>query len=123
MNNTVNWFVIPVKIFERSHNFYNVLFDVNLPVLVDGFWNDIAVFWDYEYKKVYGCISSSKNYLPSNNGTIIYLDSCWKIDEILNKIIPIWWKIKMPKTSIWKYWYIAHFEDSEWNIIWLHQGK
>lgn len=123
MNNKVNWFVLPVKIFERSHNFYNVLFDTHLPIMVDGKWNDIAVFWDIGNKYMNGCITSSKNYEPSNIWTVIYLDSCWKIDELLNRVIPAWGKIKMPKTSIWAYWYIAHFEDSEWNIIWLHQIK
>ena len=115
--------MIPVHIFNRACNFYNVLLDTNLKTLVDNKWNDIAVFWNEDASIICGCISDDNNYQPSDKWTVIYLNTFWKIDDILNRIIPAWGKIRMPRTSIWEYWYIAHFEDSEWNIIWLHQQK
>lgn len=122
-NKMINWFVIPVKIFDRAHNFYKVALDQQLPILVDHKWNDMAIFWDIEKNLICGCISSSTSYEVSNKWVIIYLNTFWKIDEIINRVIPAGGKIKMPKTKIGNYGYIAHFEDTEGNIIGVHQDK
>lgn len=119
MINNMNWFMVPTKIFERAHDFYNILLDTQLELDEDYKWNKIALIKNKE--GIIGCVSDNQNYQPSIAGVIIYLDTWDKTDEIINRVIPAGWKIKMPKTKIWKFWYVAHIEDSEGNLIGLFQ--
>jgi len=117
----MNWFMIPTKIFDRANDFYNVLFDTTLEKDEDYKWNQIALIKSGE--DIIGCISDNKNYDPSIAWVIIYLDTWNDMDAIINRVIPAGGKIKMPKTQIWKFWYVSHFEDSEWNLLGLYQKK
>jgi predicted enzyme related to lactoylglutathione lyase len=120
MKNSINWFIIPTLIFERAHNFYNIIFDTYLEVIIDSNWDDMAIIWNTQKNTASGCISSNMNKKISQDWIFIYLNAHGKLDGILNKVIPAWGKIKKPRTSIWKYWSIAHIQDTEGNIIWLH---
>ncbi len=117
----MNWFMVPTKIFDRANNFYNILFDTHLELDEDYKWNRIALIKSEE--DVIWCISENPLYDPSIAGVIIYLDTWDNLDAIINRVIPAWGKIKMPKTQIWKFGYVAHFEDSEGNLLWLYQKK
>lgn len=117
MIKNINWFMLPTKIFERAVDFYNVLFDVQLELDKDYNENNMALI--KADNKVVWCISGNKKYQPSWQGTIVYIDTGENIDEIINRVIPAGWKIKMPKTKISNIGYIAHIEDSEGNILWL----
>jgi predicted enzyme related to lactoylglutathione lyase len=123
MKNSINWFVIPTLIFERAHNFYNIIFDTHFEVIIDANWDDMAVIWNMDKNTASWCITSNMNQKISQDWVFIYLDAHGNIDDILNRVIPAGWKIKKPKTNIWEYWFIAHIEDSEWNILWLHEYK
>lgn len=121
MIKNMNWFMIPTKIFERANDFYNVLLDTQIELDEDYKWNKIWLIKNQD--GVIWCISDNKNYQPSIAGVIIYLDTAEHTDEIINRVIPAWGKIKMPKTQIWKFGYVAHIEDSEGNLLWLFQKK
>lgn len=123
MKNSINWFIIPTLIFERAHNFYNIIFDTHLETIIDSNWDEIAIIWNIQKNTASWCISSSLSKKISQDGLFIYLNSDWKMDDILNRVIPAWWKIKKPRTKIWEYGSIAHIQDSEGNIIWLHDYK
>ncbi len=123
MKNSINWFIIPTLIFERAKKFYNIIFNTDFEIQKDENWDDIAIIWNMEINSSNWCITSNKKQIVSQEGVLIYLNACWDLDGILNRVIPAWWKIKKPKTSIWQHWYIAHIQDSEWNIIWLHDYK
>lgn len=121
MNQNMNWFMIPVKIFERAVDFYSVLFDQKISKDEDHKWYEIGLIRLNE--KILWCITSNDSYVPSLDWVVVYMDVWDKIDTILNNVIPAGWKIKMPKTTIWNYWYIAQFEDSEGNLLWLFKNK
>lgn len=120
MKNSINWFIIPTLIFERAHNFYNIIFDTQLDIIVDSNWDNIAVIWSMEKNTASWCISSNINNKISHKWLFIYLNTDWKMNDILDRVIPAGWKIKKPRTNIWEYWCIAHIEDTEGNIIGLH---
>ncbi|MCP4522675.1 MAG: VOC family protein [Candidatus Gracilibacteria bacterium] len=123
MSHKIQWFIIPVSIFERANNFYNILLNTELFLTKDAKNNQIGIFGETDSEIITGCISEDKNLKPSNEGTIIYLDTQGNIDEVINQVIPAGGKIKMPKTSIGEHGYIAHIEDTEGNIIGLHDIK
>jgi predicted enzyme related to lactoylglutathione lyase len=120
MKNSINWFIIPTLIFERAHNFYNIIFDTRLDVIIDSNWDTIAMIWTRDKTSSSWCITSNINQTISQEGLFIYLNAQGKLDDILNRVIPAWGKIKKPRTNIWEYWSIAHIQDTEGNIIWLH---
>ena len=121
MKNWINWFIIPTSIFERAHNFYNTIFNRQFELTNDMLWYDIAIIWNKDNNSVLWYLSSNINYKVSQDWVVVYFDTFWEIDNILNRVIPAWWKIKKPKTNMWIFWFIAHIQDTEWNIIWLYQ--
>ena len=119
--NPVNWFEIPVANLNRATSFYEKILGVSLeqqelqeprvnmamfPVADDG-------------PGAGGTLVEAESYEPSHNGTIVY----FRVDDIdacLARVVSEGGKVLNPKTSIGKYGYVGHFEDSEGNRVALH---
>jgi predicted enzyme related to lactoylglutathione lyase len=120
--NPVIWFEIPVKDIERAGKFYEkVLGHQFTPEQMDEF--TMAFFPMAEnVPGAAGTLIKGETYEPSHSGTVVYF-SVDDIDEMLRRINANGGKTLLPKKSIGKYGFIAHFEDTEGNRLALHSMK
>lgn len=125
MKNAINWFEIPVKNFERAKKFYETLTQSEMQIMeMDGFEGKMAFFpADSETGGVGGSIISAPEYVPSQNGVLIYLNGGEDLSKQLSRVEKAGGKVILPKTSIGENGFIAHFSDTEGNKIALHSMK
>lgn len=85
---------IPALDFDRTVQFYNSLFDVELKGY-DSPEERMAFFPGGEV-----AISMAKGFLPSSDGTLLSLNTGTELDAILKKVVSQGGKILTPKTKI-----------------------
>jgi predicted enzyme related to lactoylglutathione lyase len=121
MQTKINWFEIPSNDFARATRFYEALFDTTLRI--EGATADLmqmAIF-TYPAGVTCGCVTHSEHQKPSSSGTMIYLDAGASIDAVIQRIAPAGGKVYVPKTQLPDdIGYMAHFVDTEGNLIGLH---
>ena len=119
MVNALNWFEIPVTDFERANKFYEILFDAEIMEMPfpDGKYGMFPC--DME-NGVGGGIAQGEGFVPSENGSIVYLNGGDDLNKPLARIEKAGAKILMPKTSIGGNGFMAHFIDTEGNRVALH---
>ena len=122
MTNSINWFEIPVTDFTRAKKFYETLFDAEIMEMPfpDGKYGMLPC--DME-KGVGGGIVQGDGFIPSEKGTIVYLNGGEDLNIPLARIENAGAKILLPKTSIGQNGFMAHFIDTEGNRIALHSNK
>jgi predicted enzyme related to lactoylglutathione lyase len=124
LENTVNWIEIPVRDFDRAKKFYSAIYDYEMPETTV---RDIRMgFLPYEQKehRVGGAICSGQGYVPSQQGTLPYLNGGSDLTTVLNRIEKAGGKILQPKTFLGEgIGYSALFTDTEGNRIALHSRK
>jgi hypothetical protein len=119
MKNTINWFEIPVKDFERAKKFYSTILDFDMKEEQMGPFR--MGFLPYEQGAVSGAICHGEGYEPSASGTLVYLNAEGIMDDILSRIEPAGGKIVLPRTNITpEIGDMAMFMDPEGNKIALH---
>jgi len=121
MQTKINWFEIPSADFARATRFYETLFDTSLKI-EEGSADlmKMAIFSDPAGESC-GSVTHSEHYKPSSSGTMIYLDAGPSIDTVIQRITPAGGKVYLPKTQLPDdIGYIAHFIDTEGNLIGLH---
>lgn len=118
MKNTLNWFEIPVKDFERAKAFYETILDLKIGEMPfpEGRYGIMA--WDQE--GVGGGLMQSEGFEPSKEGSVIYLNAQPDLSVALGKIEAAGGKVLFPKTSIGPNGFMAHFIDTEGNRVALH---
>ncbi|WP_444995873.1 VOC family protein [Aliikangiella sp. IMCC44359] len=123
MKHIVTWAEIPVTNLERAMNFYRETLSFNFKrEEMCGY--EYAMF-ETEEEAVTGALVFGKGFIPSNKGSIIYLDGGDDLNIPLGKIENMGNKIVIPKTGIneGEHGYFAHFIDSEGNIVGLYSKK
>lgn len=120
--NPVIWFEIPVKDIGRARKFYEKVLGYELtPEQMDEY--TMAFFPMAEnVSGAAGSLIKGATYEPSHSGTVVYF-TVDDIDEMLRRINANGGKTVLPKKSIGKYGFIAHFEDTEGNRLALHSMK
>ncbi len=119
--NSLNWFEIPVKDFERARHFYQVVFGIHMNV--DNMMGMKMAFFPMEMGsgKASGALVQSDFHTPSMDGSIIYLNANPDMTDIIKRIEQEGGQILMPKTHITnEIGYMAFFKDSEGNRVALH---
>lgn len=121
MHTKINWFEIPSTDFGRATRFYEALFDTTLRIEEgNAELMKMAIFTDPSGTTC-GSVTHSEYSQPSSNGTMIYLDASPSIDTVLKRITPAGGKIYLPKTELPDdIGFIAHFVDTEGNLVGLH---
>ena len=118
--NPVNWFEIPVSDLARAKKFYEAILSVEIAETEIG-PNKLGWFpMDKEAFGATGTLIKGDGYIPSHEGTLVYIH----VDEIsptLEAINNAGGRTLVPRTSIGKYGFIAHFEDCEGNRVALHE--
>ncbi|GAA5224879.1 VOC family protein [Membranihabitans marinus] len=120
--NSLNWFEIPVNNISRAKSFYQKIFGI---VMDDMDMNEtrLAFFpWSPGSGKANGTLVQHRDYKPSKEGCLIYLNANPALNIILDKVEKAGGKVIMSKTSIGDHGYIAYFLDTEGNKIGLHSN-
>lgn len=118
MTNALNWFEIPVSDIDRARKFYETIFDQELNAMeaTEGF--PMAMFPSED--GIGGAIVQGEGYIPSQEGTIVYLNGGEDLNNALNKVEAAGGKVVVPKSDIGENGFFAFFIDSEGNKVGLH---
>lgn len=122
MTHAINWFEIPVTDFTRAKKFYETLFDAEIMEMPfpDGKYGMLPC--DMQ-NGVGGGIVQGEGFIPSDKGSIVYLNGGDDLNIPLSRITNAGAKILLPKTAIGENGFMAHFIDSEGNRVALHSMK
>ncbi len=119
MTNSINWFEIPAKNFERAKAFYSSLFGAEIQEMPHPTLKYGILPGDMQ-NGVTGGIVEGDGFEPSMTGTLIYLNGGNDLSIPLSKVEKAGGKIVLPKTSIGANGFMAHFIDTEGNKVALH---
>ena len=122
--NSLNWFEIPATDLDRAKKFYEAIFDVQMYSMNVG-GQDMAIFPSSPLAigKVSGALVQSEMHIPSENGTVIYLNANPSIQLVIDRIEPNGGRIIVPKMLIdEQIGYMCHFLDTEGNRVGVHAG-
>ena len=118
MVTTLNWFEIPASDLERAKNFYSKVLDVEIQDDPNRPYAYLPS--DPQNGGFGGAIGLGENFVPSINGTTIYLNGGNDLSVPLGKVESSGGKIILPKTGIGGNGFIALFIDTEGNKIGFH---
>ncbi|HMO31802.1 MAG TPA: VOC family protein [Lacibacter sp.] len=120
--NALNWFEIPVLDFDRAKQFYESIFDYQMPENQMGPARMGFFLYDFQNGKVGGAIVHNPQlHTPSGNGSLIYLNCQPDLQVVLNRVEAAGGTILTPKSAVGNnlgYW--ALIRDTEGNRVALH---
>ena len=122
MTNSINWFEIPVKNFNRAKAFYTIFLDGGIMEMLYLVYKYGILPGDMQ-NGITGGIVEGEGYEPSMDGPLIYLNGGDDLSVPLSKVVAAGGKILIPKTSIGGNGFMAHISDTEGNKIALHSMK
>ena len=123
MTNAINWFEIPTTDFTRAKKFYETIIGaeiMEMPMPTGKYGMFPA---DMQNGGVGGGLVQIEGFEPTDKGTIVYLNGGEDLSISLSKVEEAGGKILMPKTSIGRNGFMAHFIDTEGNRVALHSQK
>ena len=123
VTNALNWVEIPVVDFDRARAFFSAIFDYDMPQHQMG--PKLMGFLLCEPGKgIGGAIVKGEGYVPSQHGTLVYLNGGADLTTVLDRVEPAGGKVLLGKTEITpELGYFAYFLDSEGNTLALHSMK
>ncbi|HVT61819.1 MAG TPA: VOC family protein [Thermoanaerobaculia bacterium] len=122
MSNALNWFEISVNDLARAKRFYGAVLQAELR---EGAMNglDMAIL-PYQEGGVGGALVSGESYVPSAQGTVVYLNAGNDLDGALARVEAAGGKVAMGKTRLSEdIGSIAFVIDPEGNRIGLHSPR
>jgi len=122
LTNSINWFEIPVSDFDRAKLFYSMIYNYEMP---DQMMGPIHMgFFQVEKGGIGGAIVQGEGYVPSQQGTTVYLNGGNDLSVVLDRVESSGGKVIVPKTNINdEMGYFAIFLDCEGNKVALHSMK
>lgn len=121
--NAIAWFEIPVSNFPRAKAFYSEIFDYEMPEMQMG-PNTMGFLLCEQGKGVGGAIVYGDDYVPSTQGTVVYLAGGADLSVVLGRIAAAGGTVLVEKTMVApEQGFFAHFLDSEGNKIGLFSEK
>ncbi len=121
MLNANTWFEIPAADFDRAVKFYSTILGIQMRT--ENFMGTPNGFFPSEGDGTGGAIVCGEGYIPSDKGTVVYLNAAGKLDEIIARVEAAGGKVLAPRIDIGKPGFIAFFLDSEGNKVALHQER
>lgn len=114
----ITWFEIPALNFQRAVEFYNQVFDIQMETSEVNTYS--MAFFPHD-TGAGGAVVSGEGSLPSEHGTLIYLNAGPHLDTMLSRIEHAGGKVILGKTLISeKSGHFAVFMDTEGNKLALH---
>jgi hypothetical protein len=123
MTNSINWFEIPVKNFDRAKGFYGTIFSIDVIEMPHPTMKYGMLPFDMEKGGIGGAIVEGEGYEPSAIGSLLYLNGGEDLSLPLSKVEKAGGKILLPKTSLGPNGFMAQVTDTEGNKIALHSMK
>ncbi len=122
MRNVLNWFEIPVTDMARAVTFYGAILGVELKA--EEIMGMLTAFFPYEWEGggAGGGLMQGSGYVPSTEGTLVYLNGGDDLAIVLDKVEGAGGSVVMPKSSIGENGFMAIFIDSEGNKVGLHSS-
>jgi hypothetical protein len=117
--NPVHWFEIPVNDIARATAFYQRALGVTLKPMEQGPMKMAWFTGQPGGPGANGMLVQGPGRTPSKTGTLVYF-TVPEIDAALASVERAGGKVVLPKAS-GDYGSIAHFEDSDGNLVALHQ--
>ena len=122
LKNSLNWFEIPVSDFERAKLFYSMIYKYEMPEQMMGPFR--MGFFQVETGGIGGAIIHGEGHIPSQEGSLVYLNGGDDLNIVLDRVENAGGKILKPKTKIAdEMGFYAIFLDSEGNRVALHSMK
>ena len=119
--NAINWFEIPVDDFDRAKMFYGRIFDYEMPEMTMGPARMGLFMFEEGRANVGGAIVETDDFLPSREGTLVYLAAGDDLSTVLERVDEAGGKVLLEKTQITpEIGYYATFLDTEGNKVALH---
>ena len=119
LKNSLNWFEIPVTDFERAKQFYSTIYEFDMPEVEMG---PVRMgFFLVERGGIGGAIAKGEGYIPSEKGSLVYLNAGEDLNDVLNKVEAAGGKVIQTKMLVREdLGYIALITDTEGNRVALH---
>jgi predicted enzyme related to lactoylglutathione lyase len=119
----IAWFDIPSLQFERAVKFYSTILGV--PIRVDEFMGQKLGFFPMDREGEVGgdIVPPDGSYVPSQQGSRVYLNCEGKLDAVTGRVVKAGGKIVKEKFSIGQNGFIVMIEDTEGNIVGLHSSQ
>lgn len=118
MANVVTWLEIPAIDIDRAIKFYSTILDAPIQKIDRG--DSFYAYLPNGEDGVGGALAQGENFVPSTNGTTVYLNAGDDLNPILARVEDAGGKITTPRTSIGEDGFIAMLIDTEGNKIGLH---
>ncbi|MGO4293008.1 VOC family protein [Chitinophaga sp. RAB17] len=119
MENLINFIDIPATDFSRAVSFYRAI--LGLEINETEMLGTKMGFFPTDGTNVSGAIVQGRDYKPSTDGAIAYLNGGNDLQTVLDKVAPNNGKIIVPKTHISpEVGYIGMFIDTEGNKMAVH---
>jgi predicted enzyme related to lactoylglutathione lyase len=121
LDNAITWFEVPVSNFDRAKKFYSAIYDYQMPETMVGPVRMGFFLYEQKLGRVGGAICFGQGYVPSLQGTLVYLNGGSDLNVVLNRVEKAGGKVLLPKTLIApEHGYFARFLDTEGNLLALH---
>jgi len=119
MQTKISWFQIPSTDFNRAVKFYETIFDSKLRMEQIGDL-PMGIFTNEDGGSI-GCIVQGEQFVPNENGPVLYLDATPSIDAVIARIGKAGGRVLIEKTELPRnIGFVAHFIDTEGNRLALH---
>jgi predicted enzyme related to lactoylglutathione lyase len=123
VKNSLNWFEIPASDFDRAKKFYSAIFDYDMPEIMMG-PNRMGFLLMEQGVGVGGAIVQGPGYVPTEQGTLVYLNGGSDLNNVLGRVEKAGGKVMLAKTLITNdLGYFAVFRDTEGNRVAVHSMK
>ncbi len=121
LHNAVSWFEIPVADFDRAKQFYSTIYDFDMPVMDMGAVKMGILLHHRDNGGIGGAIMCGEMYVPSRQGTRVYLNAGNDLNTVLNRVEAAGGKVVLPKSFLGDTMgHMAVIEDTEGNYVSLH---
>lgn len=116
----ISWFEIPVYDIRRAARFYGTIYNLEMEVTGNG---EFAMAYFPADKGIGGALIYGPGCVPSDTGTLVYLNAGNDLDGILGRVDLAGGRVIMPRSVISEAaGSFALFIDSEGNRVALHEG-
>lgn len=121
MKTAIDWFEIPVTDMPRATAFYGAVLKTGFKYEQAGEM-EMAVFPYSEGEGVGGALARHPGKRPASTGVVIYLNAGDDIRGAVTRAVEAGGRVTMPVTDIGDPGFIALIEDTEGNVVGLHQA-
>lgn len=121
--NAINFFEIPVNDFDRARQFYSRIFGYDMPERQMGPNRRGFFLHTQEAGNIGGAIVQGPDYIPSQRGPLIYLNTGNDLNAVLARVKGAGGQVEQEKAlvaDVGDLGYFAIIRDTEGNRIALH---